>query len=95
MADGKVVRIGSDIPPYVIHTVELAMSRDEERAYYRIHESQAKDMGRGLDEETGDGRVDFTKNRRLQHAVLDPRLDQLARISTVKEVNKWYGDCPR
>ena len=81
MADGKVVRIGSDIPPYVIHTVELAMSRDEERVYYRIHESQAKDMGRGAD--------------RLQHAVLDPRLDQLARISTVKEVNKWYGDCPQ
>ena len=32
------------------------------------------------------------QNRRLQHAVLDPRLDRLATISTVKKVNTWYND---
>ena len=34
----------------------------------------------------------FRKHRRLQHAALDPRLDQLAKISTIKRANKWYGD---
>ena len=45
-----------------------------------------------MDEESGAGRLDFQKHRRLQHATLDPRLDLLAKISTVKQVDKWYGD---
>ena len=56
---GHRVRIGSEIPPYIIHTVELAMEPIEQALYYRVHETQAKGLTRGVDEDTGDGRVEI------------------------------------
>lgn len=68
------------------------MGRMQACCYYRVHESQATGLRKGVGEESGDGRLDFVKHRRLQHAVLDPHLDRLTSTSTVKRVNKWYGD---
>ena len=55
--------------------------------YYRVYEAQAKGLGKGFDEDSRNGHIDFLKHRRVQHATLDPRLDTLAAISTVKVVN--------
>ena len=39
VSEGVRVRIGSEIPPYIIYTVKLAMQKSEQKLYYRVHES--------------------------------------------------------
>ena len=92
MTGGRTVRVESEIPPYTIYTVDLAMNLSEQKTYYKVYESQTKGIKRGVDEKSEDGRINFQKHRRLQHTILDPRLNTLVKISTVKEVNKWYED---
>lgn len=82
--NNRHIRIGADIPPYDIHTVELAMTSTQVFEYYRVHEVNTHFLDRGIDEDTGDGRLNVFKHRRLQYATL---LDRLASISTVKQVN--------
>lgn len=89
------IKIGWDIPPYKVVTVELGSAGNSKRAYTKIHRLCAANVTENAEEE--DGR-DSDKNpgakagsvmesqRKLSHTTLNPELDKFctkshARIS--------------
>ena len=91
LGSGRKERLGSDIPPYIILTMELGIYRTQACYYYRVHDSQTKGLEKGVDEESGNSQLDFEAGS-LTARRLDPARDRLASISTVRQVSKWYGD---
>ena len=88
---GQWIRIGDDIPPYMIATVELAMTRYQRQQYERIHRLYVPHLS---EKHSGDpeantgsgsvassnrleetGRRDFGQHRRLCLATFDTRLE--------------------
>ena len=69
-ANGKTVRVGEEIPPYRITTVELQHLKAQSRAYFEIHNVEAKAMGLGRDEKTQETRINFAKYRNLDDDTL-------------------------
>lgn len=58
------------------------------KAYFKVHETCARALGNGTDEETQEGRLNMPYHRRLCHATVNPILDAVATQSRAKEVSR-------
>lgn len=82
---GGPYRVGGDIAPYFIHTIEAALPREEQRDYNTIHGGL---VGRLFRADTGTKKTDQTDSggralnmavlRRLGHASFSPALEAVS-----------------
>ena len=98
------VRIGDDIPPYKIVTVELGMTRAQERAYGRIYNHYKKHLSRPADDRNPTpanapavndmGLRNMRVHRRLSLATFDLQLEAFCNRTGHKnlsrDVHSWY-----
>ena len=86
---GISVRIGANIPPYRITTVDLQMTGLQKQLYRKVHAEQRSRMSVGKDPEMHQGRLNHATFRRLCHVALNPELDKFATVkNNVQHVNR-------
>ena len=90
MVNGETQLVGLHIPPYKISTVEPDHLPASSRKFFGVHNVTAQTMGTGVNEKTGEGKIDTRKHHRLGHATLNPQLVHLG-FTDIKRVHKWYN----
>ena len=101
IVNGEEVMIGQDIPPYEIVTVELRLSAAQKDFYKLTHGRLVGILGKGLDKETQEGRMNMTAHRTLCHAVADGRLSIMEKRLASRDglnvgtLNTWHDQSLR